>query len=74
MIFLIFQAKEYLWLHFVDELVNNNCNFETPGMCGFTDISTGQFMWTHRKAGWTIGGQPLTDNTFGTQKGKYYLF
>jgi hypothetical protein len=43
-------------------------------MCGFTDISTGQFMWTHRKAGWTIGGQPLTDNIFGTQKVKYYLF
>jgi len=72
-IFSIVQVREEISLHFVDELINNKCDFEAPGMCAFTDMSTGQFMWTQRKAGWIIGGQPLTDNTSGTQKGKYYF-
>ncbi|VDI58579.1 enterokinase [Mytilus galloprovincialis] len=68
-------AKLDTWIKTVtsirDQNHNTKCDFEEPGICSLEDISMGSFMWTKRKAGWTLGGQPLTDSTTRTSKGHY---
>ncbi|XP_063396161.1 uncharacterized protein LOC134680840 [Mytilus trossulus] len=68
-------AKFDTWIKTVTSIRDHNhntkCDFEKSGLCSLEDISMGSFMWTKRKAGWTLGGQPLTDSTTRTSEGHY---